>query len=84
MILHLLRDCSKFPVTRADAEKLSKKVDLTTVEAIDCRGVYSASHCFADELFKRIGHDAKILRASEYVENIMEAGRSTAKKDWHV
>ena len=70
----------KFPVTRVDAEDLSKKVDLPSVEAVDCKGVYAMSHCFADELFNRIGHDAKTLRASQYVENIMEAGRSTSKQ----
>jgi len=69
----------KYPVTRADAQDLSTKVDLPAVQAVDCKGVYAMSHCFADELFNRIGHDAKTLRASQYVENIMEAGRSTSK-----
>jgi hypothetical protein len=77
-----LASYSRFPITRADAELLSTRYPLPSVEAVDCRGVYSASHCFADELFSRIGHDAQILNASGYVQRVMEAGRNTARPDW--
>jgi hypothetical protein len=70
------------PLTRFDAEDMSHKIDLLQVETIDCTDVPSTSHCFADELFMRIGHDAEIINASDFVQRIMQAGRTTASRDW--
>jgi hypothetical protein len=69
-------------LTRRDAEKMSKRLDLTEVDVVDCLAMFSCSHGFADELFMRIGHTAEIINASDFVRRIMEAGRCTARRDW--
>jgi hypothetical protein len=72
-----------YPITRFDVEQISKKIDLTKVTVVDCRGCFAMSHSFADELFKRIGHTAEIKDANQYVKNVIEAGHASAKPHWN-
>jgi hypothetical protein len=71
-----------YPLVRSDVDKIASRQDLSVVTIVDCGGIFAMSHCFADELFKRIGHDVKIVNASEFVSRIAEAGRRGAAQDW--
>lgn len=71
-----------YPLVRSDAESIASRQDLTKVTIVDCGGIFAMSHCFADELFKLIGHDAKIVNGSEFVDRVARCGRESASKDW--
>lgn len=79
MVLNLQAARMTLLLTRDDVDAF---VDLDQVTEVDWTGIDVASHCFADELYKRIGHPVERIYTKEFVQRISDAGYSTASRDW--
>jgi hypothetical protein len=67
-----ISEFTRFPLTRDDARQMLAACP-SLPDTLDFDGIFSVSHCFADELMSNFARSPKVLNACPFVQRIVSA-----------